>query len=146
MMAQRILAAALLALGASAVAIGAGIFLTGPTAVANAIVGALAPLGLGGGEVAGLSAPDADNEMRFYAVLWIAYGVVAVRAARALPASLNVARVLLALFFAGGAGRALSMSSVGAPHPLFIILMWIELLAPPALLLLSCRMKPGAAR
>lgn len=146
MSAQRIFAAALLVLGASAVAIGTGVFLAGPATVANAIAGALGAIGLSSEEITGLSSPDADNEMRFSSVLWIAYGVVAVRAARALPASLNVARLLLALFFAGGAGRALSMASVGAPHPLFVMLKWIELLAPPALLLLSSRVKPGAAR
>jgi hypothetical protein len=145
MIAQKSLAAALAALGASAVAIGTGIFLMGPAAVANAIAAALRPLGLGG-EVGGLSTPDADNEMRFYSVLWIAYGVIAIRVARSLPASLKTAQLLLALFFAGGAGRALSMASVVAPHPLFVFLMWIELLASPALLLLSWRVKLGAAR
>ena len=143
MLAQRLLAAGMFALGASAVGIGTGIFLLGPAAVAD-FCSAL--LGFADGADANLVSPNADNELRFYAVLWIAYGIIAIRAARALPQSLAVARLLLALFFAGGAGRALSMTTAGAPHPLFVLLMWIELLASPALLLLSLNVKPGAAR
>ena len=143
MIAQRILAAGLFGLGGSAVAIGAGIFLLGPSAVANfcALI-----LGLEGNAGGALAIPDADNEMRFYAVLWIAFGVIAVRAARALPGALGAARLLLALFFAGGAGRALSTATAGAPHQLFVVLMWIELLASPALLLLSLTLKPADTR
>lgn len=143
MSAQRILAALLLLLGASAVAIAAGVYLAGPAQVANGAAGLLGYFGLGGGAVTGLSSADIDNEMRFYAVFWFAYGVAAISVARRLPTSIKTARLLLALFFAGGAGRALSIASVGAPHPVFIALMWIELLAPTALLLLSWCIKPA---
>lgn len=142
MIARRLFAAAMAGLGGSAVAIGAGIYLLGPSAVAEICVTAF---GLKHDSFYSLATPDADSELRFYSVLWIAFGVIAVRAARTLPASLGTARLLLALFFAGGAGRALSMATTGVPHPLFIILMWIELLAPPALYLLSLRIKPAAA-
>ncbi|MEK7266186.1 MAG: DUF4345 domain-containing protein [Pseudomonadota bacterium] len=143
MIAQRLFAAGLLALGAAAVVIGTGIFLLGPAHVANLISFVLYTTG-GAGDA--LGAPDTDNEIRFYSVLWIAFGVIAIRAARVLPQSLGLARLLLAIFFAGGAGRALSLSSVGAPHPLFVLLMWTELLASPALLLLSLQMKSPDAR
>lgn len=143
MLAQRLLAAGMFGLGASAVGIGTGIFLLGPAAVADFCA---ALLGFTDGADASLASPNADNELRFYAVLWIAFGIIAIRAARAFPQLLNVARLLLALFFAGGAGRALSMTTIGAPHPLFVLLMWIELLASPALLLLSLNVKPGATR
>ena len=143
MIAQRLLAAGIFGLGAAAVGIGTGIFLLRPAAIAD-FSAALLGLARGAGEA--LSPPDADNEMRFYAVFWIAFGVIAIRAARTLPASLGTARILAALFFAGGAGRAMSTASLGAPHPLFVALMWIELLAAPALLLLSWRIKPADAR
>ncbi|MEZ5893467.1 MAG: DUF4345 domain-containing protein [Parvularculaceae bacterium] len=143
MLAQRLYAGGLIGLGAAAVGIGTGIFLAGPAAVAEFCASAI---GLPPGAGDALAAPNADNEMRFYAVLWVAFGVIAIRAARSLPASLAASHLLLGLFFAGGAGRALSMSTMGAPHPLFIILMWIELLASPALYLLSLQIKRAGER
>jgi hypothetical protein len=78
--------------------------------------------------------------------MWVGYGALAIRTARRLPADLAAARILLAIVFAGGVGRALSLFAVGAPHPLFSVLMWIELFLPPALLLLSLRMPVRALR
>ncbi len=146
MLTQRLFAAGIVAIGAAAILIGTAIFLFGASAVASFSAGLLGHIGGTGEAVAGLAGPDADNELRFYSVLWIAYGVIAVRAALELPRSLGLARLLLALFFAGGAGRALSMATVGAPHVLFVVLMWIELLAPPALLLLSLLINRRDAR
>jgi hypothetical protein len=43
------------------------------------------------------------------------------------------------VFFVGGVGRAISCVQVGAPHPLFLNLMAIELIVPPIFLLLYVR-------
>jgi hypothetical protein len=146
MLAQRLFAAGIVAIGAAAILIGTGIYLFGASTVAHFSAGLLGHIGGTGEAVDGFAGPDADNELRFYSVLWIAYGVIAVPAALELPRSLRLARLLLALFFAGGAGRALSISAMGAPHGLFVVLMWIELLAPPALLLLSLPINRRDAR
>ena len=53
--------------------------------------------------------------------------------ARGLPARLDWTPWLAGVFFAGGVGRAISLASVGAPHPFFLALMAIELAAPPVL-------------
>jgi hypothetical protein len=74
--------------------------------------------------------PTMDSELRFYAALWGAYGVVVLRTAIKLPNKLQEAPWLISVFFAGGIGRALSLLEVGKPHPFFILLMWIELLLP----------------
>ncbi|MFZ5619026.1 MAG: DUF4345 domain-containing protein [Pseudomonadota bacterium] len=144
MIAHRLFAIGFFCLGGAAVAIGSAIFLLGPQAVVAEIFAPM--LGLDGDAYYLLAEPNADNELRFYSVLWIAYGVIAIRAARALPTSVGTARLLLAIFFAGGSGRALSMATMGVPDMLFIILMWIELLVSPALYLLSLPIKPADAR
>ena len=80
--------------------------------------------------------PNADSELRFYAALWGAYGVVLVVTARRLEA--HSARVpwLVAVFFVGGLGRLASAAQVGPPHPFFQLLMASELLIPVLIALL----------
>jgi hypothetical protein len=77
-----------------------------------------------------------DSELRFYAALWGAYGVVALRTAWSLPRKLSRTPWIAAVFFAGGVGRLLSQVGVGAPHPFFTLLMIIELTLPVLLTLL----------
>jgi Domain of unknown function (DUF4345) len=74
-----------------------------------------------------------DSELRFYAVLWGAYGIVTIRTARGLPQGLNRVPWLALVFLLGGIGRALSLFSVGTPHPFFTTLMVIEIALPIAL-------------
>jgi hypothetical protein len=125
-----ILVVCLFLLGASATAIGLSNFFLGPTATANFFAIALDLAGLDAGPVRGLSNADADSEMRFYAVFWIAYGLAMLHIARGIDGSLRWVVLLLALFFLGGVGRLLSLVLVGPPHILFLILMWIELILP----------------
>jgi hypothetical protein len=129
---KRVFSLAFMALGVSAMAIGAAIFLFGAQPTADVFAAAFAFLG-GTEARPALGGADIDSELRFYAVFWIAYGAIVVATARRLD--LHKARVplLLALFFAGGAGRALGGGATGWPHPLFVSLMTIELVLPLAL-------------
>lgn len=127
----------LLGLGGAAILIGTLIFSLGPSATGNIFSGLLARVTGLGGPITDLASPNVDSELRFYAVLWIAYGVIAVRTARTLPTSLRTAQVLLFVFFAGGLGRLFSVFSAGWPDLLFVVLMWIELALPLVLLVLS---------
>lgn len=131
------LRAAFVLLGLSAIGIGAMIFLLGPALTADAFAGALHAIAQTPARVDGLDGANIDSELRFYAVLWLAYGFLALWVAQALEARLVWLRIMLLVFFAGGVGRALSHFALGAPHPLFSVLMWVELLLPPALLGLS---------
>ena len=124
-------------LGLAAIGIGVMIFLLGPSLTADAFAGALHAIAQTPARVDGLDGANIDSEMRFYAVLWIAYGFLALWVARALEARLAWLRIMLFVFFVGGVGRALSLFVLEAPHPLFSVLMWIELLLPPALVGLS---------
>jgi hypothetical protein len=78
--------------------------------------------------------PTMDNELRFYAALWGAYGLLLLVVARDLGARLSWVPWLAAVFFAGGVGRALSWASVGPPHPFFLALMATELTLPLVLI------------
>jgi len=124
-------------LGLAAIGIGGMIFALGPAATADMFAAALALIAPTPAKVDGLSGPNVDSEMRFYAVLWVAYGALALWVARDLAARIIALRLMLAAFLIGGVGRAVSLVAAGPPHPLFAVLMWIELLAPPAMIALS---------
>ena len=124
-------------LGLGAMAIGAMIFVLGPSTTAQVFAGVLSAVARTPAEVNGLAGADIDSEMRFYAVLWIAYGALALWVSQSVWPRITALRLMLGVFFLGGVGRALSHILVGAPHPLFSVLMWIELAAPTVLLALS---------
>jgi hypothetical protein len=130
-------------LGLAALLIGGMIFVVGPDVTGQAFATILRFAAPGTPRVTGLSGADIDSEMRFYAVLWMAYGAAALWIAQSLPARVVLLRLMLGIFWLGGLGRLISYLAVGAPHPLFSVLMWIELVLPPALLVLSYR---GAGR
>lgn len=77
-----------------------------------------------------------DSELRFYAALWGAYGIVVLRTARNLTKRLHETPWLAAVFFLGGIGRGLSVISVGEPHPFFTLLMAVELVLPVVMIAL----------
>jgi len=81
----------------------------------------------------GLSGTDADSELRFYATFFLAYGVGVLWLAWHFPRHHRAIPPMLILFFAAGLARGLSWLASGAPHPLFQVLLAIELLAPPLL-------------
>jgi hypothetical protein len=71
-----------------------------------------------------------DNEFRFYAVFWFSYGVLCLWAAKGIVERLRLVPLLFGIFFLGGIGRAISCFVLGWPHPLFVVLMAIELIGP----------------
>ncbi len=137
------LVSALWALGISAVAIGLAIFFFGPERVATFFVAMLryfAPQSFAT-PPQGWSR-DADSELRFYCVFWIAYGFLAIAVARNLRSHSNWLPVLMGLLFVGGLGRVLSMLQLGLPHPLFVLLAVIEITLPPIVLIAYLLVKP----
>jgi hypothetical protein len=139
----RFLALALFLLGLSALAIGTGNFAFGPARIAAMVAGMLVPLAPE--TFCQALAPwtaDGDNEMRFYAVFWIAYGIALLFIARDTERFRIWVPLLLGLFFLGGVGRAISVVQLGWPHPLFAMLMAIELALPVVLLILHVMVRP----
>ena len=123
-------------LGLSAIAIALSILALGAEATASMAEGVFDAVSGWRGPPSGRWPATMDSELRFYAALWGAYGIVLLRAAWALPRTLPQAPWLAAVFFVGGMGRVLSRVSVGAPHPVFTLLMVIELLLPVLMVLL----------
>ena len=134
-MSIRILSCILQMLGAAAVLIGCGIFVFGAEPVAAVFSNALSALP-GFGPMPALAAwpSDADNELRFYAVFWAAFGVMLFASGRDMNGKNRQVATLLGLFFLGGIGRIFSILQTGWPHPLFVMLMAVELALPPVLL------------
>ena len=85
---------------------------------------------------AGRIDPSVDSELRFYAVWYAAAGIVALGTLRKVESATTTVRFVAAAFFVGGCARIISIFVVGRPHPLFIVLMVIELVLPPVLILL----------
>ena len=126
-------------LGFAALLIGGLIFAIGPAATGQVFAAMLRVVIPSTPHLVGLGGADIDSEMRFYAVLWMAYGLAALWVTRALPKRMGLLRLMLMLFWLGGLGRVISYLAMGAPHPLFIALMWIEIALPPVLIALSYR-------
>jgi hypothetical protein len=137
--AQRIVQGILGGLGIAAIGIGTLVFLTGvqfihfAESTFNRVTG-----GSRAHDPVAIS-PSMDNEFRFYAIFWIAYGVVVVRVATQLQSQMRRVPILMGLFFLGGVGRLLSYLCVGPPHPIFVMLMGIELITPLLVTLLALR-------
>jgi hypothetical protein len=74
-----------------------------------------------------------DSEDRFYATLFLGWGVALIHAARDLPARQGLFGALLLAFFLGGIARITSALLVGLPDALFIFLGSLELVLPPLL-------------
>jgi hypothetical protein len=125
------------ALGFAALIIGGLIFLIGPALTGEMFTTMLRVFMPDAPPSVGLSGADVDSEMRFYAVLWMAYGGVALWVSRAIQERMRLLRWMLVIFWLGGIGRVISYFAVGAPHPLFIVLMWIEVVLPIVLLALT---------
>lgn len=83
-----------------------------------------------------------DNEFRFYSVFWLSYGALLLWTAWEIQRRWNWVPILFGLFFLGGIGRVISHLTLGAPHPLFVVLMGTELAIPVVAALLYARTKP----
>lgn len=83
-----------------------------------------------------------DSELRFYAALWLAYGVLALRAV--VQCRLDNTPWFACVFLLGGIGRLTSWLTVGAPHPFFLFLMAVELFLPAAMISIWLNLRAGS--
>ena len=83
------------------------------------------------------AAPSVESELRFFAAFWIAYGAAALYVAPRAVREIHAVRALALFLFLGGIARAVAWIADGRPHPLFVILLALELLLPPLILLLQ---------
>ena len=129
-MRAKILQFLLFLLGASAVGIGLSIIGLGPEKTVSFFAKIVEILGVEKTPITSFNSVNVDNEFRFYAVFWVAYGGLLIQASRNLSKYRQRIPLLLALFFIGGLARAISFIAMGAPHTLFNVLMGVELILP----------------
>ena len=88
--------------------------------------------------------PTSDGEDRFFAGVFLCFGVALLWCARDLQRRRVYLNFLAAAFFVGGVGRLLSVILVGAPHPWYLAMLLVELVLPPVLVIAAKRViAPG---
>jgi hypothetical protein len=74
--------------------------------------------------------PNVESELRFYAVFWSAYGILALLAVRRPEDQTSLVRGLALFLFLGGVGRAIAWVASARPDTQFVVLMGLELALP----------------
>ena len=102
------------------------------------LTGIVAVLTGSSGQVGGAQASaSVESELRFFAAFWIAYGAAALYVAPRALREIHAVRALALFLFLGGVARGIAWIADGRPHTLFVVLLALELLLPPAVLLLQ---------
>jgi hypothetical protein len=71
-----------------------------------------------------------DSDMRFYALLFTAYGATFVWCAANIAERGRVANALGAVFFAGGIARLIAWAATGEPNWFYVLMIPVELIIP----------------
>ena len=108
-----------------------GILIVGGIA---AVLIALSHIALGLASIPGSVPVNAtmDSEDRFYATLFLGFGLALLWCARSIERRGKVIRFLIALFFLGGCARVISIMLVGPalelllPPLIWLLLIWVE--------------------
>ncbi|MGW4241625.1 DUF4345 domain-containing protein [Nocardia sp. NPDC004722] len=105
---------------------------------------ALAHIFIGPSTIIGANTPNAtlDGDVRFSMVLFLAYGIACLWAARDLDGNAGLIHLLMLVFFLGGVVRLLTVAYVGWPHPFYIAMIAVELVTPPVYSILLRRVSP----
>jgi hypothetical protein len=81
---------------------------------------------IGGGSVN----PTIDSDLRFYALMFAAYGLAFVWCAADITERGRVANVLGVVFFVGGLARLLAWIATGQPNWFYVLMIPVELVIP----------------
>jgi hypothetical protein len=113
-----------------------------------AVLIALGHIALGPAVIPGSVSVNAtmDSEDRFYATIFLGFGLALLWCARSVERRGKFIRFLAAIFFFAGVARVVSMLLVGLPNLLFQALTVLELLLPPLIFVLLNRVERQAAR
>ena len=71
-----------------------------------------------------------DSEDRFYAAIFLGFGIALLWCARAIERRVAFIRFLVSIFFLGGLARIISVLRVGPPNLFFQAMTALELLLP----------------
>jgi hypothetical protein len=99
---------------------------------ATAIFIALLHIVLGPASIPGSVPVNAtmDSEDRFYAVLFMAFGIALIWCVKDVERKARVVYLLMATFLAGGVARLISIAAVGLPNDFFVAMTALELVLP----------------
>lgn len=113
---------------------------------AVALVAGLFTVATGTGGMPGESSatPNVESELRFYAVFWSAFGVLALLAARSPERQTSLVRGLALFLFLGGVARGLAWLASAQPDTQFLVLMGLELALPVFILWAQARISQSA--
>ncbi|KZZ14243.1 hypothetical protein A3765_26905 [Oleiphilus sp. HI0130] len=78
------------------------------------------------GERSGPVEATVDNELRFFSVYWIAFGVFCFWVARNLGSQIQFVPFIAFFFLLGGVGRLVSTLTIGAPALVLVPAMVLE--------------------
>lgn len=126
---ETLLRSLLLILGVSSIAISLAHIILGPGAIPGAI-----PVNA-----------TMDSQDRFFAALFLAYGVTVLWCLKDWRSKLFEIRALVAVLFVGGLARLVSIAIVGLPHPFYVTMTIVELVLPLAVVWLTTRVDGGRA-
>jgi len=102
--------------------------------VVPVVTGLMAVTGGPAGMLDGQSTtPTVDNEVRFLGVYWLAFGVFVLWLVPRVDRLSGAFHAMLAVTFASGCARLLSVLLHGRPHPVIAAAMVVELVLPPVL-------------
>lgn len=100
--------------------------------IADVLIGAVhLVIGMDSVSGAGSPGPTVDSLMRFFAAIFLGYGLAWIWVARQSPIPARAVRLLAGVFFLGGASRLVSWAALGRPDWFQLVLMGIELALPP---------------
>ena len=79
--------------------------------------------------------PTANGEDRFFAGVFLCYGVAVLWCARDVQHKRRYVTFLAVAMFVGGLGRLLATLTVGLPDPFYVAMVVVELALPPIIVL-----------
>ncbi|MGW2367517.1 DUF4345 domain-containing protein [Streptomyces sp. NPDC001667] len=85
----------------------------------------------------GSAGPTVDSLVRFFAAIFLGYGLAWIWVARQTPIPSKAVRALAGMLFLGGLSRIPSWIAVGRPNGFQLALMAVELALPPVYFWLS---------
>lgn len=89
--------------------------------------------------VEGETPVSVDNELRFFAIFWIAYGLFCAWVASNLSVRQHFVDAIALVFFLGGVARVLSYLNLGAPSGVLVGATALELVLPIVMVILKRR-------
>lgn len=118
------------------IGVGMSFYVLGPDTTFGLLLELVKPFLTDPDVIVDMATPNVDSEIRTLSPFLIAYGVLVFLTAKHLRTHIYYVPHLLLLFVAAGLGRVISHLTVGTAHPLFYVLLGVEVGIPVLLFLI----------